>query len=443
MKKFIYIFAICVFTFNLQQGAEAQAVAPQKITMQQAIELAIKSNTDLQAAKLNIDIQTNNIKAANRLQNPGIASAFNTGELAGLNPQQIAVQEVIEVAKRGARKAVAKSNLELEKQNYKLAEFRLKMNVRKSYVNTVAAKSIYSVLVSQQNLLKDLYRIANRRVEVGEAPELDRIQAELALEQLTTQVNSARADVNIAKNNFNKTLNIQTAKIIYEPIDNVLQDNQNFIGLLTPKSRAKLPDFNTVKELSLCKRHDLQIARQNIDVAQKNVTLVKRQRVPDFQVLGGYGYQTGANTTNGNYLSGGFFGVNLVNLPVLYNYSPEIKNAKSQVEQSKLAYNTTYNAALNDLKSSYETFTTAQTNLNFYSATLIKKSDEMIRISKRSYEVGKSNLTSLIVMEQSYQNIRTGYIQALATYYDTWIDFLTEVDEEEFSLDAQNLSKGH
>ena len=96
----------------------------------------------------------------------------------------------------------------------------------------------------------------------------------------------------------------------------------------------------------------------------------------------------------------------------------------------------TQNKAIKDLNSSYEKFVTAKLNLNYYNEKLLKSSEEMIKLSKRSYEVGKSNLTSLIVMEQSYKSIIVGYTYALAEYYNCWIDFLRETNTEEFNLEA-------
>ena len=48
-------------------------------------------------------------------------------------------------------------------------------------------------------------------------------------------------------------------------------------------------------------------------------------------------------------------------------------------------------------------------------------------------------MTSVIVMEQSYREILTGYITALADYYTDWIDFLREVNSEDFDLFSENL----
>lgn len=430
------IIALVVFSATYCTAAEVET---QKISLPQAIELALKNNVDIKSAHLNVDIQKNNIKVANRLQNPALTSFYNFGKAATGNPQQIGVAEVIEVGKRGVRKDLAKSNLELTNQSYAFAEFNLKMSVRKAYVNLVAAKSIYDVSNSQKILLEELLRIAKKRFEIGASPEIDVLQAEIALNQVITQVNNARTNAQTAKFNFNKTLNIKDSNIVYETSDALLQEKANFIDLLTPRSKAVLPDFKDISEMAANKRFDLKIAKQDIKVAQDNLKLVVRQKIPDLQFQGGYSYVPSSHNDGAGNYTGGFAGVSLVNIPLFYNYSPEIKNAKLQIEQAKLSYDSTHNMAINDLNSAYEKFVTAQTNLNYYTDSMIAKSDELIRVSKKSYEIGKSNLTSLIVMEQSYQAIKTGYIAALSDYYNSWIDFLAQVNDEEFSVNAESL----
>ena len=41
------------------------------------------------------------------------------------------------------------------------------------------------------------------------------------------------------------------------------------------------------------------------------------------------------------------------------------------------------------------------------------------------------------VMEQSYKSIIVGYTYALAEYYNSWIDFLREVNQEELKTDNE------
>ena len=76
----------------------------QKVTIQEAVEIASKNNLDMQASRLNLQIAENNIKTANRLQNPSIGAQFEMGKAGKGNPQQIGIMQTIELGKRGARK---------------------------------------------------------------------------------------------------------------------------------------------------------------------------------------------------------------------------------------------------------------------------------------------------------------------------------------------------
>ena len=119
---------------------------------------------------------------------------------------------------------------------------------------------------------------------------------------------------------------------------------------------------------------------------------------------------------------------------MFYNYSPEIQNAALKLKQAELKYESVKNKAVKDVSAAYERFLTAVDNLNYYESKIIKNSEELIEISKEGYEQGRANITSLIVMKQSYISIIVGYTYALAEYYNSWTNFLREVNDEEFEL---------
>ena len=433
MKKILTI----LFTLLIGQAVLADNTA-EKLTLSQAVELAVKNNIDFQANKIDTEIAKNNIKAANRLQNPDFDVFYNFGSAGKGNPQLFGITETVEIGKRGTRKKLAKANYELAKENLKYYEFDLKMDVREAYVNLVAAKAILKSLQEQQKLLQELLTIAKKRYEVGVAPEMDVIQAEIALNQMTTQVNSAKVNEKSAILEFNKVINPKDKTYIkFDSADNSFKDN--FIDLATPNPKIQLPAFDSIEEDSLKNRFDIKIAKHRINIAENNLKVIIRQRIPDLEFQGGYGYQSKGMSDDGRFKTGAYAGVSFVNLPLLYAYKPEIKNAKLEIEKAELNYISTQNKALKDLNNAYEKFVTAQMNLNYYNDKLLKSSDEMIRIAKRSYEVGKSNLTSLIVMEQSYRTIVVGYTYALADYYNCWIDFLREVNQEELETSNEAI----
>lgn len=414
-------------------GAFAQGY--KKISLDDAIKMGASNNLDIKNAKLDVEIAKNNIKAANRLQNPSINTFFNLGNAGHGNPQEIGLSQTIEILKRDPRKKLAKSNLDLTNQNVEFTKFDRRMDIRESYVDLVASKTILIALEEQHKLLQELLNIAQKRFDAGASPEMEVIQAKIAMNQMVTQINTAKVNVKTARFEFNKALNIKLdSPVLYDAQEEVLPQDVSFIELFTPSPNKTLPAFSEISELALNNRYDIKIAKQQIDVSQKNLTLVLRQLVPDVAVQGGYLYQGSQSSGTGQFLNGAYVGASLVNIPLLYSYRPEIKNAKLQIEQSQLNYNSVHNKATQTLDEAYESFATAQMNLNFYNDNLLKDSSEMIRLSKRSYQVGKANLTTLIVMQQYYRSIVVGYTQALTNYYDCWIDFLREVNNEEFML---------
>lgn len=428
MKKIIVLILSLLF---FQYTALAEEV--KKVYLNEAINAALKNNIDLKATQIDINIARNEIKSANRLQNPSIDAFYFMGGAGYNEPKQLGVSQNIEIAKRKARKELAKSNLALVEKNVDYTEFDLKMDVREAYINLVAAKSILDTFEQQKELQEELLDIAQERVKNRKEQGIDVLQAEIALNQLITQVNTAKVNVNTSLSNFNKIIN-DPNKIIYDTKDKIFSEENNFAEMLTPPPNFDFPDFDEIVQKALQNRFDIQIAKQQIDVAEKNLTVVSRQRIPDIALVGGYAYQVGAHTDSGNFNNGAYAGASLVNIPLFYNYSPEIQNATFKLRQAELKYESAKNKAIKDVSAAYQRFLTAVENLNYYENKIIKNSEELIEISKESYEEGKTEITSLIVMKQSYISIIVGYTYALAEYYNSWTNFLREVNDEDFEL---------
>lgn len=416
----------------LQVGTSAEIATYEKISLPDAIDYALSHNLDIRGNRLNVNIAKNNIKVANRLKNPYLISFFNLGKAATDNPNTAGLMFPIDIAKRGPRKNLAKSTFELTKGNVLLAELTLRLDVRQAYVNLVAAKSTLIILKDQKKLLQELLDIAQKKYAAGAVPEMDVIHTKMALNQLLIQVNSANTDVYLARYKFNMLLDPQ--KESYDSVEDYLPEQNEFISLLTPKPLEKMPSFEELLNIAFAKRLDLKNAQKDIEVAQKNLTLTIRQRIPDIELGGGYMFVPSQMATSETLAQGVFVSGNITNIPLMYRYTPEIKNAKLQVEQKELAYKSLVHQATQDLHSAYDDFNTTRDNLNYYNDILLTESKQFLNMAKRSYMVGKSSLTDLIFIEQSYKSIMMGYNMALADYYDAWVEVLRQVNDEELKL---------
>lgn len=404
-----------------------------KVYLDEAIDVALKNNLDLKAAQINIGIAKQEIKSANRLQNPSVDTYAFMGQAGNSEPKQIGISQNIEIAKRKARKKLAESKYALVEKNLDYTAFDLKMDVREAYVELVAAKSILDTLEQQKELQEELLEIAKARSSKKDTASIDTIQVEIVLNQLNTQVNTARVNVKTALLNFNKIINTPD-HIIYDSKDNIFLEEDNYKEMDTPPPTYSFPEFSKILEKGLKNRFDIKIAEQELDIAEKNLSVVTRQRVPDLALTGGYAYQLGRYSDNGHFNSGAFAGASIVNIPLFYNYYPEIQAAMMKVEQARLSVQSVRNKATKDIRSAYEKFLTAAENLVQYESKIISDSEKLIDLSMDSYEDGVSDITAIIVMKQSYKSIIVGYTYALADYYNSWTDFLREVNDEDFDL---------
>ena len=435
IKTVLMYFILCFTTYNAVYSAEIK-----KIDLDDAIQLSLSNNLDLQSARIEVELAKNTVGIANRLKNPEINFFYNFGRAGRSEPQMLGVSQTLEIAKRAPRKRLAKSELLQKELDVKTAEFTLEMDVRETYVDLVGAKTILNDLTEQREILQELIVLAQKRYKENKCSQTDVIQAQIALNKLETEINSAKTLLNLRRNDFNKALNIKDNNVvIYDTKEDSLPGETVFISLKTPDYNQKMPSFEEIESRALDKRYDVKQAKQAIDVAQKNLSVIARQRIPDIEVMGGYSFLPSSHTDSGDFESGAYVGANLTNIPLLYSYKPEIKTAQLQIERAQINYESVKNKAQKDLSSAYDKFLASRENLIFYKQKLVKDSEDLIKISKKNYNEGKADLTSVVVMEQSYRDILTGYIMALADYYTDWIDFLREVNSEDFDLFYKNL----
>ncbi len=407
-----------------------------KISIQEAINIAVENSMELQSQTLNVQIAKNNIKAANRLQNPSIDTNWMIGSAGKGNPHGIGVTQMIEVFKRKHRKKSAQASFEVSDETARYKNFDLKMDVREAYINLVSAKTIVDSLEIEEKSLLEINRLVKERYKAGKASETDVIQSDISINHIKTQLNTARTNIMAARFQFNSVMDTDP---IYDSIVESFEEDVHFDKLLTPSPKTQLPGFSDILALAEQNRYDLKIAQKEIEVAKNNLKIQTSKRVPDIEIGGGYLFQPiGMSGEAGRYLNGAYVNANIVNLPILYNFAPEIKNAKLEIEKAELKYAAAQNNAFANLSSAYEKLVNAQTNLNYYTDSLIEDSKRMMKTSKKNYEEGKTDLTPLILIEQSYRSIIIGYTTALTQYYSAYINFLREVDVENLDI-AVNL----
>ena len=409
MKKALLILLLMLVLISPAFAVDSSSLAHSdadrfKISLEQAMNLALEGNIELKEQRKNLGISKNDIKIANALKNPQFQSNLLMGRIAKGNSSQVGIMLPIEITKRGTRKKAAEAGLSYTENKIKDYEFKLKLRVRTSYFD----------------LLEELLKIAESRPKNNPNSEIDVLQADMRLKKQLVQINRAKASVRTAQYNFNKVLNLENNLTLYDAQEDSVFGQAFFTQL-------ELPDYTELESVAFKNRYDIKMAAAKVVKARKEITVVAKQRIPDLYLSGGYAFAH--DGTPGAYVGAG------LDIPALYNYSPEIKNAKLQYEKAQLEYNSIINITKNVIHTNYDKFVIAQENVEHYKS-ILDESNRILSLSKQRYQKGKTPLTNLIVVEHSHQELLNEFLAAMGVYYNAYIALLQEVGLDNFTIDV-------
>lgn len=410
MKKIFITIALIFFTnpiFAIEENAS-------KISLEEAINLALKGNIELQEQRKNLGISEYSIKKANALKNPQLQSNLLMGPIARGNSSQVGLMLPIEIAKRGARKKVALSEFEYTDNKIKDYEFKLKLRIRTAYFDLLVAKTELKILEERKELLEELLEITKQKND-----EIDALQADMKLEKILVQINRAKANIRTAQYDFNKILNLENNFLFYDTKEETVFSAEFF-------TKLELPPYENLEQIALENRYDIKMAQNKITQAKNTLSSVARQRIPDLYLAGGYAFAH--DGTSGAYVGAG------IDIPSLYLYTPEIKSAKLELDKTQLEYNSIVNITKNIIHTNQDKFIMAQENVEHYKK-ILDKSQKILNLSKQQYKKDKSNLVNLIVVEHSHQELLKEFLDTMKEYYNSYIALIQELGLDNLTID--------
>ena len=310
-----------------------------KLTIDEAVRRAIEQNPDLAVVKLGTDVEAEHVGEARSAYRPvfvssfgrsniavpssnplsGTAEGFETSDLfssAGVRQRlkwggtysaswdatrtatnslfstfEPSLQSGLQVAfsqplLRDRKTDTARLQNTVAQRNLKSAEVR----VREATAQTTAAvKTAYwtlkaalaNITVNQRSLelAEDLVRQNRARVNVGQAPPLDLVQAEAEVATRRENLIRATAIAGDAEDRLRRLIMDPTDatfwRVRLEPADE-------------PAGAAAPPDPDAATATALKERSDLSLARNDLENAQTNVEFLNNQRLPDVRFEASY-----------------------------------------------------------------------------------------------------------------------------------------------------------
>ena len=389
------------------------------VDLEDIIEIGLTQNQDIKIKHIELEASKKDIKIASKLQNPEIQSNVVIGNVALGNCSQAGIALPIEILKRGLRKKTAQENFLIKETELKQFEHNFKLQIMQAYFDVLYAKSVYQIQEERLKLFKSLVQITTDR-QKHSSYEIDNLKADIQYATQQIAVNRAHSDMLARQFDLNKLLNTGNEDVMYDTKESsLLEGDWKFLNF-------QIPDYDFLERTAFKYSYMIRLSDLDINKSQLELEQAKHQRIPDINIAGGYAWQYHRNA-NPHY--GGAFVGGGMNLPILYNYTPDIQKAELFLKRSK-ANKKVYEYKLKyELKKDYNIFKYSAENLE-YSKKILADSKKIVELSTQRYIEAKNNYSDLILNANGHQEILTQYLSIVSRHFYSYLELMQDIGHD-------------
>jgi cobalt-zinc-cadmium efflux system outer membrane protein len=393
-------------TFGQAAAPAATQNLPARVTLDEAIDLAIKHNHSLQAARTTI-LQNQALEiTANLRPNPTLLGDaqflpfFEPSQFSGTyldNSAQfdVGVSYLFERGKkRQNRLQAAKDQTAVTSATVDDNARTLTFNVASQFISALLAQSELDLAEKDLTSFKQTVDISQATYTAGSMSGADFLKIKIQLLQFQMDVSAAKLARVQALASLRQLLGYESVPESYE-----------VVGDLEYKP-VKLGE-DDLKAMALRQRPDVRAAQLGIIAAQSQLSLAKADGKPDVTAQANYTHVADTNTVS-------LFAS--MPLPIFNRNQGEIARTGYAITQSQELSSEQASIALTDVTNSYEGLRTADEVVALYQSGYLKNAEDSRDISQYAYRHGAASLLDFLDAERSYRATALAYRQALANY---------------------------
>jgi cobalt-zinc-cadmium efflux system outer membrane protein len=359
--------------------------APARLTLTQAIELALKQNPQVAQATFQVASARANLAGQRAPVNPvfsygGLNNTIGTGNFG--NPDNYALFGTIETSGRqGLRTRQAKAQLQGSQFDAQTARLTVVQATASAYITLQVADSNLTSEQVAYGVAKRLSDLSEQQAKLGAAPETNAIRSRIALTQEEQNLLQAINNVNTARAN----LNLQLGRDPSTPVDTTDPLDFRPIAVSLPALQA----------LALKSRPEIRSAEAARHALQATEGLQRSQYYPDTFV---------GTTLRANAVELGFA------LPIdLGGIRGAVRKAREDVHVQEAQEAQVRQQVLLDVKSAYLALQLAQHTVETYQDGILPRSKSLLERTEQGYKLGASTILDLIDAQETYRTTITSY----------------------------------
>ncbi len=274
------------------------------------------------------------------------------------------------------------------------------MQVHKTYAELSVSEEQLKLVQSRFEVAKKIYEQIEIRSKVGDSSGLDLVRARSSFN--LHQIDLERAKTNLVKSQIrlNTLLGYEANQVIQT--ENIKELKPNYEKL------HDHPQLTQIKEDAMNNRLELALLKAKQNTEEANISLAKRQFVPDLTIA------AGPSLNVGNPL--GVFVVGKMTLPIFGSARGQIAKSQAQFNQLQLEQASLQNKIESEINLAYQELEVAESNYFTYKDNLLSQAAELEQMVSYGVEKGAFKLTDLFVLQNETKQLREKYLQTLLDY---------------------------
>lgn len=383
--------------------AEAQTQGPVKITLDEAIQMALQHNHNILAARTTIQQSQAEEITANLRPDPTLLgdaeylspTHLNTDYLSNSSEFDLGISYLFERGRKRQHRLLAAKDITAQTRSLVADNERsLSFNVASLFVGAQLAESTLELADKDLKSFQQTVDLSDLSYKAGAISEDDYLKIKLQLLQFETDFQQALLAKAQALSDLQQLLGYESVSEDYDVAGAF--DYQPLKG-----------NVEDMQMQALQNRPDLRAAQQGVTAAKSQYGLQKAIGKRDFTGQVNYTHSGGVNTAS-------LFGS--IQLPIFDRNQGEILRASYAITQAEEQEKSTNGQALTDVRDAYEGLRTNDKVVTLFRSGYLDVAQKDRDISEYAYKRGAASLLNFLDAERSYRATQLAYRQALASY---------------------------
>lgn len=385
----------------------------EKLSLQDAIRLALNNNPELLRAQKEIDAAGGRVLQAGRIPNPELEiswnetpSGFNIGDA---DERDIGITQQIEFpTKRSKRIDVANHDKEIVGMQLARVQILVTARVKKAYYDLLFRERLVRNLQEQAQLLKDFLELITARLEAGTTGYLDVIRAKVERTRLSNELVEAQREMQAREGELNLLLG-QSPEQALELKDSLFYSP---LGV----------ELDTLLQRLINQSALLKIAQRFVIRQQSAMDLAKTNYLPDLTV--GLFHQRRAEQPpfNANQFTGtttNSLGIQLgLSMPLWFWQEPKgiEQEASASAGIAELNLSTTRRRIHANLLNALSFVDVAERQVKVFDTTLLADAEDILKTGIAQYRNNQIDALNVIDVYRTYRSAKVEYARALLNF---------------------------